>query len=88
VFDLRDVTDKKARRMLRPLTGKDVERILKDHDLTQVAAGRLLGYTSQTISRMISSQRPVSSPAQRLLKLLAMGRLSIADLEMVVPQDD
>lgn len=56
------------------ITGADLERYRKSHDLSQVAIGEKLGVSGPTVNRWEKEEQDIPGPAQLLLGMLIHGK--------------
>lgn len=65
----------------RTMTAKQFKAILDRFGLSQLGAARLLGSAGRTVRRWASGECGIPPSVVILLKLMKVGRVSVADIE-------
>jgi len=63
------------------VTGKELKRALERLEVSQLGAGRLLGVDGRTVRAWIADAARIPESVAILVRLLAAGKIAIADIE-------
>jgi plasmid maintenance system antidote protein VapI len=65
----------------------ELSRILMALDMTQQRCAKLLGRDDRTVRYWIAGDRGISPEAAIILRLLARGRITVAEIEAATDRD-
>lgn len=65
------------------MTPEQFNIALEELELTQVGAAKVLGFSPRTARSYAAGDTPIPEPTAKLLRLLAVGKVKLEDVESV-----